>query len=54
MQDFEAVRREDLTPLLEKMPAEMRREIDIKTERLVRKLAQLKIGSNTSSPPDGE
>jgi glutamyl-tRNA reductase len=54
MQDFERVRRDDLTPLFDKLPAELRREIDIKTERLVRKLAQLKIGSNTSGPADVE
>jgi len=52
--DFEQVRRDDLTALLAKLPEELRREVDTHTEQLVRKLARMRIGANADRSHDVE
>ncbi len=54
MEDFERVRREDLALLLGDLPEDVRSKVDEQTNRLVQKLAQMKVNTGAGSSPDTE
>ncbi len=54
MEDFERVRREDLALLLGDLPEDVRDKVNEQTDRLVQKLAQMKMNTGAGSSPDTE